>query len=327
VLVSSELMSAKFAQRPRVSIGLPVYNGGGLLARALDSILGQTFSDFEVIISDNASTDGTAGLCQQYAARDRRIHYVRHEKNLGAAKNFNYVFSLARGEYFKWAAHDDQISHDFLSICVSALDEDPGVVLAFTETQLINADGSSLIYDAAVEAFVDHHGKSWYRPQTVVRETSSADPVRRFISVAVRDSWCLDIFGLIRTAALRQTSLIGRYYGSDKILLAELCTIGRFHTDSRDLFLRGCQPAQSSYLTPQEQAVWIRGAPSGLRFDQAAMFVGLLRAASSPRLTYSQNLRCMLAVLKQATRPEKVRRVFVPGPLNYFGIGAKRRVP
>ena len=92
---------------PRVSIGLPVYNGENYMAAAIDSLLAQTFTDFELIISDNASTDATEQICRDYAHRDGRIRYYREEVNRGAAWNFTHTFELARGEYFKWHAHDD----------------------------------------------------------------------------------------------------------------------------------------------------------------------------------------------------------------------------
>jgi glycosyltransferase involved in cell wall biosynthesis len=89
---------------PRVSIGLPVFNGEKYLAEALDSILSQTYRDFKLIISDNASTDRTEQICREYAAKDRRIRYYRNEKNIGAPKNFNRVFELSSGKYFRWDA-------------------------------------------------------------------------------------------------------------------------------------------------------------------------------------------------------------------------------
>ena len=98
---------------PRVSLGFPVYNGERYLAAALDSLLGQTFRDLEVVICDNASTDRTAELCAAYAARDARVRYHRNPTNLGAAPNFNRTFELSRGEYFKWAAHDDVCAPTF----------------------------------------------------------------------------------------------------------------------------------------------------------------------------------------------------------------------
>ncbi|MBN1963885.1 MAG: glycosyltransferase family 2 protein, partial [Anaerolineae bacterium] len=128
---------------PCVSIGLPVYNGETYLAAALDSILGQTFRDFELIIADNHSSDGTVDICRAYAAQDARVHLVVNEQNLGAAKNYNLVFDLARGKYFKWASHDDLIAPEFLARCVEALEADPAVVVAYPQTVLIDATGAT----------------------------------------------------------------------------------------------------------------------------------------------------------------------------------------
>jgi glycosyltransferase involved in cell wall biosynthesis len=124
--------------KSKVSIGLPVFNGENYLEAAVDSILAQTFKDFELIISDNASTDRTQEICQRYCGRDSRVRYFRSEQNHGAAWNFNRVFELASGEYFKWAAHDDMIAPDFLQKCVAVLDEDPTVVLCHSQVQFIN---------------------------------------------------------------------------------------------------------------------------------------------------------------------------------------------
>src|SRR5688572_28337892 len=92
---------------PLVSIGLPVYNGERFLSEALDSLLGQTLADFELIVSDNASTDRTAEICLAYAARDARVRYVRQQTNIGAIRNWNFVARQARGQYFKWASAND----------------------------------------------------------------------------------------------------------------------------------------------------------------------------------------------------------------------------
>src|SRR3546814_9942917 len=139
---------------PRVSIGLPVHNGGLLLPRALDSILGQSFPDFELILSDNASTDATAAICRDYAGREGRIRYFRQDRNLGAAGNFNFTFAQATGAYFKWAAHDDVLAPGFLTACVDLLSEDAGAVLAFTDVRLVNEDASLLPYDQIGRAHV-----------------------------------------------------------------------------------------------------------------------------------------------------------------------------
>ena len=125
---------------PTVSIGMPVYNGEKYLRQAISSILNQTYPDFELIISDNASTDETRQICLQYAARDRRIRYQCNPQNIGAAKNFNLVFKLASGKYFKWMAHDDTVTSDFLSKCVDILEQNLQVVLCHTRVRIIDAE-------------------------------------------------------------------------------------------------------------------------------------------------------------------------------------------
>ena len=113
---------------PRVSIGLPVFNGERYLARAIESVLGQDFRDLELIVCDNASTDRTPEICAAYARRDARVRYFRNPRNLGAGPNYDRCFRLARGEYFKWAAHDDRLAPDYLSRTVAALDAAPEAV-------------------------------------------------------------------------------------------------------------------------------------------------------------------------------------------------------
>ncbi|MER3486233.1 MAG: hypothetical protein C4345_09945 [Chloroflexota bacterium] len=127
---------------PRVSIGLPVYNRQQYVGEAIESILAQTFADFELIISDNASTDATGVICQEYARKDARVRYYRNAINIGAAKNFNRVFHLSSGEYFKWMASDDICAPTFIERCVEALDGDTGAVLAYSRARCIDEHGA-----------------------------------------------------------------------------------------------------------------------------------------------------------------------------------------
>src|SRR5215469_16516475 len=117
---------------PRVSIGLPVWNGEKYIRSAVDSILRQDYTDFELIISDNASTDATQDICREYAAKDPRIRYYRNEKNIGASANFNRLVELARGELFKWATHDDIHMPGFLGRCIEIIDQAPSTVALVT---------------------------------------------------------------------------------------------------------------------------------------------------------------------------------------------------
>src|ERR1700743_3284119 len=99
---------------PRLTIGLPVYNGEKYLAEAIAALLGQTYKDFELIISDNASPDGTADICQRYVQLDSRVRYIRQPKNIGLAPNHNVLVEQARGELFKWAANDDLYARELV---------------------------------------------------------------------------------------------------------------------------------------------------------------------------------------------------------------------
>src|SRR2546425_2550054 len=130
------------AQSPLVSIGLPVYNGENYVREAIESILDQGFADFELIISDNASTDRTGEICREWISRDSRVRYYKSEVNRGLAWNFNRVFELACGRYFLWVSHDDRVGEDYLSRCLEVLERYSGVVLCFSNSNYINETGA-----------------------------------------------------------------------------------------------------------------------------------------------------------------------------------------
>ncbi|MDJ0735577.1 MAG: glycosyltransferase family 2 protein [Nostocaceae cyanobacterium] len=263
-----------------VSIGMPLYNAESFLKEALDSILNQSFEDFELIISDNGSTDKTAEICQEYAAKDERIRYYRHEQNRGAAWNFNYVFNLAQGKYFKWAADDDVCAANFLECCVEVLENEQSVVLSYPKTIFTKADG-----------------EKWWEGTSIAHLDSWKSHER--YQAAITDFWCLAVFGLMRTDVLRKTSLIAPYYGSDKQLLVELSLMGRFQEVPEYLFFRRCHSDQSSRLSPQEREVWIDpttvGRPKLLRHRGS---IGYLRAIFKAKLSWKERIVC-LNVLRQ----------------------------
>jgi len=197
--------------RPRLTIGLPIYNGEQLLPQAIESLLTQKYDDFEVVISDNASVDGTPELCAGYAAQDPRIRYVRNERNLGSIPNFNKLVGLARGEYFKWAAHDDWCEPEFVGRCVEVLDADPGVVLCHAKAIRVDEAGDTLVVDLDP------------------LDVRSPDPAERFRQVLWSLKAIYPIYGVIRAEALRRTQLFRSHSGSDRILLAELSLLGQLY--------------------------------------------------------------------------------------------------
>ena len=211
---------------PKVSIGLPVYNGENYLKKAISSILSQSFSDFEIIISDNASTDETREICEYFKNRDSRIRYFRNDKNMGASWNFNNTFQVSSGRYFKWAAHDDVLAPDFLARCVEVLDNDLSIVLCQTEIQVIDEN----------DEIIDGHQHGSDTTKEVLSNINSFEPHLRFKDLIKLNHPCIDIFGLIRRDILAKTPLIAAYKGSDRNLLAELGLHGRLYRVPRYMF-------------------------------------------------------------------------------------------
>ena len=225
---------------PRVTIGLPVYNGQNYLAETMESLLAQTYTDFELVISDNASTDRTEAICREYAVRDERIRYYRQEENVGASANYNRVFELARGVYFKWAAHDDLLAPTYLERCVAVLDSDPDVVLAYTQAKAIDDQGQ------VVKVYPGKH------------HFSAAAPRERFYEFVLDPHPVVAVFGLMRRDVLGRTRLIGKYAGSDRPLLSELSLLGKFYEVPEHLFFYRFHEEQSwgGNKSPQAQQAW-----------------------------------------------------------------------
>jgi glycosyltransferase involved in cell wall biosynthesis len=206
-------------QNYRVTIGLPVRNGGALLSEALDSLLGQTYEDFELLISDNASTDGTADLCGRYAKQDPRIRYIRQPANIGLIGNTNFVMRSGTGEFFKLAAHDDLYGRDLLKRCVEALDAHPESVAAHCWEARIDAQGT------VIEAMS--------YPVTVDQPRAPD----RFRSMLF-DGWDDYTYAVTRTKALWAMHPHGSYHLADRTFSVELSLHGPFYQVPEWLYFR-----------------------------------------------------------------------------------------
>lgn len=128
-----------------VFIGMPAYESERFLGTAVDSLLAQTCRDWTLLIADDASTDGTRTIAEEYARADSRIRYHRHEKNIGQFANFKFLLDRADGAYFMWAGHDDIWDKQFLETCIALLARFPDRGLAFTGMDLVNANGISIL--------------------------------------------------------------------------------------------------------------------------------------------------------------------------------------
>jgi glycosyltransferase involved in cell wall biosynthesis len=238
-----------------LSVGLPVYNGEKYLEQSIESLLGQSYEDFELIISDNASTDGTADICRRYENQDSRIRYVRQPRNIGLSPNHNFVLQQSRGEYFKWAAADDLYGRDLLKSCVDALDEHADVVLAHAWEAAI--DDAGTVTQAMDYPLATDSPRAPDRFKGILFGSSglfeSSDPaVTGLVRVDNRGVLrACDMYGVIRTAALRRVTPLGSYHHADRITMCALTLHGRFHIARDWLYFRRDTPDRTYNKAPK----------------------------------------------------------------------------
>jgi hypothetical protein len=292
---------------PRLSIGLPVHNGARFLAAALDSLLGQTWGDFELIISDNASSDATPEICRAYAARDPRVRYARSEENRGAAWNFNRAFELGRGELFKWTAHDDLYAPEFLERCIAVLDQHPDVVWCHSRRAEVDLDGRLLPADPIALGGTDQEADT-----ATARLHVAVTRRQRYREALLASGTRFDIYGVGRRAAFARTKLHQDYFGADKVFLVELAAAGSWREIPERLFFMRRHPGQSvSIGTRQDQEAWMSGRrpsplrpPRQLRCAMAYLGTALAGPASLP-----DRVGCVWDWLGLVMRPAKWRRM------------------
>ena len=260
---------------PNLCIGMPVYNGEAFMAEALDSVLGQSYTDFEIVILDNASTDGTREIAERYVGLDERVRYVRHETNLGAAVNFNKALDECRSPFFKWVAIDDPIGPDMFEACMAALEADPDAVLAYPET-----------------GFIDQHSKMLYAfNQRVDVPDWDRDTLRRgrqaFRAILADGSTAnVLVFGVMRTELLRGARGMRSYFGSDLPMMADVVLQGHvIKVPGLNVFLRRHTESSSSYdhrPDARKQQDFYDPSVSGrlrLQWNLRRRYMGLLEVA------------------------------------------------
>lgn len=198
-------------QQPLVTIGVPAYNEGSYIREALESLLKQTYTNLEIIVADNGSTDDTADVCREISARDKRVVHVRHPKNIGQNANFNYLPRVASGTYFCWASAHDLLEKNFVERCVAALEARRDAVLAYPRTVYMAQDGT-----VAGE-----------KQKPAPFDITAMGPARRFREVIWRVD-CNVVYGMWRTAAMLDSNLFQLVPAPDRVFLAEMAIKGPF---------------------------------------------------------------------------------------------------
>jgi glycosyltransferase involved in cell wall biosynthesis len=302
---------------PLVSVGVPVYNGQKYLATTLDSLLAQSLRDFEIVISDNASSDRTAEISRCYQEKDSRIRYFRNDQNIGGALNFNRAFELSSAPLFHAGACDDLYQPRFLERCVDALERDSSLVLSYPRTTMIDDLGQPLLFESGRNCYVDDYGDSVMMP-VPAHIAGSARPATRFREVLWEMGWAIPLSGLVRSEALLRASPYGNYFGADKVLLAELSLQGRFQQVDEELFAKRVHQECSLYKNTEEKAKHECDGPRGV--PQLRMLRDYIKMTSAADMSIGQRLHCMLTIAGIARRRDVWRRLLVPGPDNYFGL-------
>lgn len=216
--------------RPRVSVGMPLYNREKYVGASVEAHLNQTYGDFELVITDNASTDGSEEICRAYAAKDSRVKYFRNPQNLGAAGNFRRCFELSTGEFFRWTPSDDLVSPNLLERAIDILDHDPSVFVAYPRTKLIDADGNF------IQDFEEH------------LHVMADRPCERWRAVLQNLRLGNLHYGLNRADIFRKTGGLRNYMGGDLPLIAEMSLYGKFYELPDAFFYRRMHEEASSAM-------------------------------------------------------------------------------
>jgi glycosyltransferase involved in cell wall biosynthesis len=262
---------------------MPAYNSAATLRSAVDSLLAQSFRDFELVISDNASTDATWSIIEDYMRRDPRVRGLRQKENIGANANYSAVFLASRGKYFKWASSNDWCAPTLLQRCVETLDSDASTVLVAPATRLFQGNIAEYVeYAADVACMQD-------------------DPVERFVHVASHLALNNVINGLARTEPMRRTSLIEHYPGPDVVLVAHLALFGRIQLLPEPLFYRRMDEATATRMMTAQALhrhhypvrTWRSVLPAW------RLTWGWTRAALSAHLSLADNARALLWVARR----------------------------
>ncbi len=269
--------------RPRVTFGVPVRNGEATVGRCLDSILRQDFHDFEVVVSDNASTDSTCARVEAIAARDPRVRLVRQRTNVGLIENFNSLAREARGELFRWVGADDWLEPDYASACVAALDAHPEAIVATSGFDLVDPDGGAIARD--------HTGEF----------LESASPRRRLARLLWFFHAGLGLYEtnycLIRHESLIASGLLPIHRKCDWLFSVRLCLQGPFVHVPKRLFHR-------SWKNPDQAALAGLGsrlhpiASSSLEPSVWLLYRGLVDVVARSQLGIADQLACQAMVLR-----------------------------
>ncbi len=292
---------------PRLSIGVPVYNGEDYIAEAITSHLEQDFGDFELVVSDNCSTDGTPDIVNDFVKADARVTYTSNDENIGSTANFNRLFRLTNGDLFRWAAADDRVEPGYLSKVISMMDADPQIVIGHADSMLIDPKSEPMLEmdqgflggDGYMEAIKLH-------PPAGDERFHSPHPHKRIDAVINNNHRNFYIFGIMRRDVMMQTRLHGSFYGGDRTLLVEMAMRGTFRKVPEPLFASRSHAKNSGRNGLNFEELKQHGAQD-ISFAGQVMkgYISGVRTAGVPR---SEELKCLAVIAKKFKQPTRLLR-------------------
>lgn len=306
---------------PKISLGMPVYNGAAFLRETLKSLQEQTFGDFELIISDNASTDATEEICREFAHNDARIRYLRLDVNQGAVVNFNRLIGLAEGEFFKWAAADDLCLPHFLEATLEVIEADPDTVWVHSAFGKIDQFGRILSQQDEGADELTHSSEAGH--PRLFHDSDSRH--KRFLGVLLGSTWCADIFGLIRNSVLAKTHGFPACFGAEKVVLGELALRGKYRQVPETLFYQRVHAKAAGEMTTREQQeAYVTAQSKKNRFAQTRvnLLKGHWNSVRNVPMPFTDRILCWSAIgryllqlskwpqlLKSELKNEPIRRL------------------
>lgn len=299
------LQATAMTHSPRITVGMPVFNSAATVCSALESLLSQTYGDFELIVSDNASTDLTGELVKKIALRDSRIRYVRQPENIGANGNYSYLVRVARGQYFKWAASSDLCAPSFLEKCIVALERNPDAVLAAPRTSLFAGD--------------IHNSRPYENDIEIIDATPFARLERLHATLGYNNA----LNGLIRTDVLRKTNLIEHYFQADIVLMGHLCLLGKIVRVDDYLYFRRMEVSSSTAM--QDDNLWRKHhypkTSARMLFQSLKRHAGWLRACLATPMPFIEKMRILFSLLRRLYWERRLVWSDLCGACSYFFRG------
>ena len=268
---------------PLLSFAVPIRNGERFLPRLLGALLGQEFVNFEIVISDNASSDRTQEICEEFARQDSRIRYYRNAENIGLNANFNRVLELAKGKYVRWIGWDDWIEPDYARKCIEVLESRPDIVGVTTYQDFIDEDGS--------RDYVEYTGERLDSPHAHKRYA-------RMIWFMMHDYRYIDpVYTMMHRETLLKTGGHKPVLCADQVLAVEMSVLGAFAHIPECLSHRG-KMAFTSGMTREQ--LLLQNYHTQYDLIKKQSFLDVVKAFWSPvnefELSLIEKLLCLPAI-------------------------------